>query len=585
LSTDSDFSLTAGVKLVQYYRRQANTLAQSQGLNWSAGDMWRLTKLEHNGTGSAKLLVKNSTTALGRPPVSWDEMYQKVAAVAANDGLADVLSNATAVGGVVPGASGKMVTKSDPRAVSAPAATAAPRAQSDVASTPATPATAAPAPVIDPALATSFPESETVYQLYAKFEYFRERYAQRSGSAQLAWDPYIVPGFPTVIFDHRSSRVDLAAYVTAVSDSMDSQGSRATTVSFLYGRQLQEMFELMATQFAQGEASAGSAPAEPIRDVRKVVQSFTQAEAYYQRVFYGGQSLYNKDASFDFRKIIGYAPDVPNDPPVSIFVDGPEEKDQDDLAGAATQLVSLTQARGDKSSQLLSVTQSLNNANKDAAEIDPTASAFDAAELSALQTQIVNDGNTQFQLKNELAAIDVQINKYLAIVQSTQDVTKTSQVTHNLVGNRELVPLPATVPLFNSYEAAMRYAWRPICTIDEYIVFHNSVGEGLVDSFNSADSLGAKYYARIRRLAPNTNEALVPIGADGLGVVPVNTATQLAAQQGAPDAVSGQPTQAPASASVAPGLSNTSFPQTRSDWDTALLAYRTNVRTVKAPRT
>lgn len=582
LTTDPDFSLQSGIKLVQYYRNTANALAQAQGLSWSAGDMWRLTKLEHNGVGSAAFLVKSAKGVLGRAPVSWDEFYKVVKGAAAQSGLVSVLDNATAVGGVVAGATGTMVTKDDPRPSTAPAATPPPRTQSDVASTPAAPPQPAGQPAVQPAIATTPSDAETVYQLYAKFEFFRERYARRSGSAQLAWNPYIVPGFPAVIFDHRSSRVDLACYITTVQDEIDANGKKATTVSFLYGRQLQEMFDLMAAQFAAGEASTGAAPAEPIRDVRKVIQSFTQAESYYQRVFYGGQSLYNKDASFDFRKIIGYAPAVSTDPPVTIFVDGPEEAAQDDLANAETQLAQLTATRGDKSSQLMSVQQELTTALTAASNIDPTVSETKAAELSALQATASDRAMQQSLLQVELASIDTQINKYIAIIQSTADVTRTAQVTHNLVGDRELVPLPSAEPLFNSYEAAMRYAWRPICTLDEYVIFHNTVGEGPVAAHGSNDSLGARYYSRIRRFTPNTGAPLSPVGADGLGIVPVNTAQSLAAVPGAASAVQAV---AAAQVSVAPGLSNATFPQTRSDWDAALLAYRANVRTVKAPRT
>ncbi len=588
LSVDQDFSLQAGIKLVQHYRGYADRYVKDFGLNWTAspGDYWRLVKLSHNGVGSAKALLQSATSTLGRAPTSWEEFYKTVTGYAAQNSLTDVLANATAVGGVVAGSSGTMVTKSDPRPVKAPAATPPPRTQSDVASAPAAVAQPAAAPDMPPVTPSTFPEAETVYQLYAKFEFFRERYARRSGSARLAWNPYIVPGFPSVIFDHRSSRVDLACYVTTVQDEMDASGKRGSTVSFLYGRQLQEMFDLMAQQFAAGEASAGSAPAEPIRDVRKVVQSFAQAETYYQRLFYGGQSLFNKDASFDFRKIIGYAPAVSTDPPVAIFVDGPEEADQDDLSNAQTQLASLIPLRGDKSSQLKSVEQDIAGAMAAiAATINPTQSEVIAATIAETQQLIVDRSNQRFQLTQELATIDAKINKYLAIVQSTEDVTATAQVTHNLVGDRELVPLPSAEPLFASYEAAMRYAWRPICTLDEYIIFHNAAGEGPVDAFGGNDSLGARYFARIRRMVPNDSRTLSPVGSDGLGVVPTSTARSIVATEGATDPVTNQAAQAPAQVAVAPGLSSTSFPQTRADWDAALLAYRANVRNVKAPRT
>ncbi len=591
LSIDVDFSLQAGIKLVQHYRRVANQTSVEQGLSWSEGDMWRLTKMGHNGVGFERQAIQTAKAVLGRSPASWEEMYKTVAPTA-SAGFVNILNNATAVGGVVAGASGAMITKSDPRPTRSPTATAAPRTSADVASAPTAPPAAAQAPQVSESVTASLESTESVYQLYAKYEFFRERYAKRSGSAQIAWNPYVVAGFPAVIFDHRSSRVDIACYVTTVQDVIDlsaTSARKSTTISFLYGRQLQEMFDLMARQFADGEASAGAAPAEPIRDVRKVIQSFTQAEIYYQRLFYGGQPLFNKDASFDFRKVIGYAPDVAGGAPVSIFVDGPEEADQDDLATAQVQLAQLTSDRADKTAQLASVSAGLAAAAAEAAALNATASNTATTQLAALSRSI-SDATTQVaQLRVDLSVIDAKIQKSLSVIQSTQDVTRTAQVTHNLVGNRELVPLASTAPLFSGYDDAMRYAWRPICTLDEYIVFHDAAGEGLVSAANAAGSLGATYYSRIRRTtAPTTEEQAAlraPGGADGLSPSQTPTDSQDAARLGTTNAVTGQPAQAPSIVATVPGLSNASFPQVRADWDQALLAYRANVRSVKAPRT
>lgn len=587
LSTDEDFSLQSGIKLVQFYRRFANRLAIEQGLSWSEADMWRLTKLGHNGVGFAHQTVQAARAVLGRPPVSWEEMY-KAAVPTLSSGVANVVNGATAVGGVVAGASGSMITKSDPRPTRAPAATTAPRTSTDVAATPTPPPAAAQTPQVSESVTASLESAETVYQLYAKYEFFRERYAKRSGSAKIAWNPYIVAGFPAVIFDHRSSRVDIACYVTTVQDVIDmssTSAQKSTTISFLYGRQLQEMFDLMARQFADGEASAGAAPAEPIRDVRKVIQSFSQAETYYQRLFYGGQSLFNKDASFDFRKIIGYAPDVPGGSPVEIFVDGPEEADQDDFTTAQVQLAQLTSDRADKTTQLASASAGLSSASVQASTLNATASNTAATQLAALDRSISDATAQVSQLRVDLSVIDAKIQKALSVIQSTQDVTRTAQVTHNLVGNRELIPLASSMSLFNGYDAAMRYAWRPVCTLDEYVVFHDAAGEGFVPAIGAAGSLGATYYTRIRRMTAPTGDVLTPSGADGLSPTQVPTDPQVAAQLGTANAITGQSAQVPSIVATVPGLTNASFPQVRADWDQALLAYRANVRSVKTPRT
>ena len=89
----------------------------------------------------------------------------------------------------------------------------------------------------------------------------------------------------------------------------------------------------------------------------------------------------------------------------------------------------------------------------------------------------------------------------------------------------------------------------------EYIVFLNSAGEGAVRPFGDAHSVGARYFQRIRRIEYQPLPLDPPPGVTGLDSPAVT------------------------------GLTSTSFSQSRSDWDTALLAYRNNVLSIKTPRT
>jgi hypothetical protein len=373
-------------------------------------------------------------------------------------------------------------------------------AASAIADTPAAPAEAAGAD-----------GNPTVYELYAEYEFFRERYARRSGSLVLSFNPYVVPGFPMAVFDNRQTRVDVFAYVTTVQQKLSHRGGRSTQVSFSYGRTIQEVFDLMAQEFTAGAAVAGTAPREPVRDVRKVVQDFDESEAFYRRLFFGGRDLLHKDASFDWRKVIGYRPTIAGDVPERLFVNGVSEAQQD----------------------------------RNAQPVPP------------------------------------------------------APVAHNLVGDREIVPLPGAQALFDNYDSAMAYNWRPICTLDEYVSFHDSAGEGAIPAQGHPRSVGARYYNRIRRLTPLTPETKVPAGAAGFAgadaTPPVSSASEghpqdaelppTAESNPASAALPGAPT--PASASRARGLTSGTgphgtnapgdFPQTRDDWDKVLLAYRANV--------
>lgn len=577
---NSPVAIDAGIEYILFSRQRANQVAKQYGLQWTEGDMWRLTKIVKSGLPAFMVggqtpggpFVKGALTRFqetyGRPPLSWEELFFEVEKQPPFGSLGlKALRNATACGGVVPGASGSMVSKSDPKPFTAGAATPAPGTGSGFIAS-LTQAAQTAAVNATPQLLDDIQRSNlTVHQLYAKYEFFRERYAKRSGSALLAWNPYVVPGFPAALFDQRASSVDVVCYVTTVQQSMSHDGQRSTAISFMYGRQFQEMLDLMRTEFDAGETAAGAAPAEPIRDVRKIVQSFSQAETYYQRLFYGGQRLHDKDAAFDFRKVIGYAPLTDADVPEAIFIEGPDEATQDNFVDAAKNAEALTKARNDATALLAQLQGRINAlvaqdeqlttyAKNGSAFIDGLLIApLDVEdEIQRIGRQIGDLMGQVTDLKVKLASIDARLNQALTQVQDNQNTSGRRSVVHNLEGGRELVPLPAARSLFESYDAAMRFNWRPICTLDEYIVFHNAAGEGAIPAFGHPQSVGARYFDRIRRFTAPEDGFAPPVAMTGL--------------------VGG-----------AQGASPANFPQTRADWDRALLAYRRNVLSVKAPRT
>ena len=389
-------------------------------------------------------------------------------------------------------------------------------------------------------------EDENVYELYAKYEYFRERYEKRTGSAILSWNPYVVPGFPAAFFDQRATRVDVFAYITTVQQRMSAR-DRQTDISFVYGRTIQEVFDLLRHEFALGSTILGNAPKEPIKDVRKVLQSFTQAESMYQSLFYGGRQLFGKDASFDWRKIIGYAPTTATGTPEAIFMEGKEEGSTDAYHAAAQTVVASQPQIETLSISLVAAKQKLAAANdlivkntNAFASVAPQ-SAIPAQEPSVLHQMFIDSGaqvaadnlkaadDARMAALGEIAVIETQLlflrgqqNAALATVHATEaDVSVTGVgVVHNVTGDREIVPLPSAESMFREYDAAMAYNWRPICTLDEYIIFHDSAGEEAVPATGNERSLGARYFGRIRRMTALKRGFHFPIGADGFQKVP-----------------------------------------------------------------
>jgi hypothetical protein len=95
-----------------------------------------------------------------------------------------------------------------------------------------------------------------IFEDYAQYEYYRRRYCERSGTVNMAFNPYVLPGFPGVIFDKDESGMDIFMYITGVSHNLNAQGSMTTTVSFSFSRSLEEFAGVTGATTAQVQADS-----------------------------------------------------------------------------------------------------------------------------------------------------------------------------------------------------------------------------------------------------------------------------------------------------------------------------------------
>lgn len=189
------------------------------------------------------------------------------------------------------------------------------------------------------------------FDLFAKYEFYRQKYAQRNMSLNLVFNPYIVPGFPCAVIDEPSAPINFLGYVTGVSHTMSAspdgpQMRTSVSVSFVRtlgeylvvgleeDREVGETLSEQASQgdvtnenlptgqngedvFAQGNPALTKAqldryvsvmeelnkfighPYEPIIPVRKVFQHIDDAEELYARLFYPGDNAKPKKKAKD----------------------------------------------------------------------------------------------------------------------------------------------------------------------------------------------------------------------------------------------------------------------------------------------
>lgn len=616
--------------------------------------------------------------------------------------------------------------------------------------TPTTPAT----PAVDPAeSASSSSEAASdispgdtdrnVFRLYAKYEYFKERYSRRTGALSLLFNPYPVPGFPCAVFDRRSTQVDTFGYIMSVSQSLRSNGW-STNVSFTHGRTFQEMFALLQSQFtfenelltlqqnevmseARGNASESvdprepstnltnpvgaiaTAPAEPLSEIRDVIQNFVRAEEFYAELFFrrvgANSGILNAAQGIEGNRVEtvpttttettvsstpetplersletvpDLAPDVvrsssptptrdplPQDTPAatnnkraSFYY--PDIITLEDPATGATEDVSITGIDSTAREAALAALERLRTGDKSqlttdivlissAAGVDPSTVPTDtaiapAASATMTPTAATTPTSSPYltpEIEAMVAAPSATITTAAAISTGTTTTTgvtasstadapapvatsasnevfarletniRTRTTTSNLRGDAYVRPKPEAMPLFESYESAMRYCARPICTLDEYIQFLGNYGtQGTLVEPNGARladdprMFPAKYYTSIRTYRngppttlPNTNITNTTVVTDTTGVTgaPVETSSTPTAATATAAAVSTSGVSATSTADTDATDSNTGsavvsglpddFPETRSNWSAILLDYRRRALDSIVPRT
>lgn len=385
-----------------------------------------------------------------------------------------------------------------------------------------------------------------LFSLYTQYEYERQRAAQRTASAQLAFNPYLVVGFPAMLFDSMSVGVHVVGYVQRVGHSgmISPSGARlATTTQLSYARTFYEFLAAVKSDAQRFAARITSAPADAIREIREVTQDESQAEVFYSRLLHGGRSLGGfeiqnatngvragqRRACLRWTDVMGYA-----------TAGGRTEEIV--IEGASVAAV-VQQERGDIASPTTPAP----------AGTPPAVSAPTEAPAA------VRTGTEGIDLSRELSPRE---NGY--------------------------------AEAFVSYDVAMRYAARPCCTLDEYVMFwhggasipelqrNGQVGAVRTDFCYASENvpdvlkmvpndhggtdfvrgertrLPAAYYERIYKLRPGPGPEPTPTQR-GYETEPAITPT--ATTEGLP----------------------ADYPQTRSDWDAVLDFYVEKVMNRNTP--
>jgi hypothetical protein len=167
-----------------------------------------------------------------------------------------------------------------------------------------------------------------LFTRYAKYEFYRSRYAERNGGLNLAWNPYIVPGFPTAVLDREKDGFDVMAYANTVRHSLNATSAgptMSTQVNLTFVRTMAEFLGLVgeaafdAAGFEEEVQEPGAAddfyavpepvelpdisPPEVIDQVRDIFQYKQQAHNLYHRLLYRDDAM-SRAAVFDWEEVL-----------------------------------------------------------------------------------------------------------------------------------------------------------------------------------------------------------------------------------------------------------------------------------------
>lgn len=380
---------------------------------------------------------------------------------------------------------------------------------------------------------------QDLYALYAQYSFFRETYSQRNGAVEMAFHPYLIPGLPSFIFDSFQTRLHVVGYLMNVTHQFSGM-SAVTSANYTYGRTLYEFFNDVREEIEnpiiaeRSNTIINSAPPEPIPEIRDVIQHFDVAEKFYQTLLYQRQEAPIKPAVAVYTDLLSYIGD--NGEVEDIKIDG-----------------DTYEARVLKEAQYADAYTTLNKYATDKEFAATISSLGEQIHGGKVDTTVLRDalalGGVELP---DIQKVDLtNVNKALFGIEVAQhNLSKKANAFTNLSSSKEVIPKPGYEAYFDSYDAAMKYCSRPVCTLEEYIYFIGGVREGINDEFSYGDvteekrrTVSARYYTRIRHLT----------GADE------NTKVS--------SAIKG-------TAGTKPEAVSADFPQMRAKWDEIILKYR-----------
>jgi len=330
-------------------------------------------------------------------------------------------------------------------------------------------------------------------RMLARYEYHRSRSGLQQGSVSMAFNPYIVPGFPAMIFDYFTNGQHFVGYVVSVTHSISTRGWE-TTAQFVYGQTLDdfvnEVFDARVGNNVDGVLeNISSGPPTPVPDLRRVMQHMDKAEEYFSQLFHQGadytEGSKTKRAAFDFTKSFSFI--VPEKTKEAYYsfndVIDKEAKEQ----------------------QYAKLKEENTAAAKLETELKIRMTLLENDIRADAERGVSSDMGTEAYIKQEVDRARADQRIFIDELAYEQKIKRESTAPQRKLKNHVLDNYIGIIPtknfsgMFGNHDIAMKYISRPICTLDEYIAFRGKWGtrQNTIRPDHPNQGKGATYYEQI----------------------------------------------------------------------------------------
>ena len=314
---------------------------------------------------------------------------------------------------------------------------------------------------LEEALVSAKDKGNTSYGLFVKqaqVDYTVARTQAATLSVSTVFNPNIIAGFTTILFDSFENNCHMVGYVNQITHSL-TESQSVTQVSITHARPLREMLTGILNQGSQYAMH----PAEPLSEIRELFQVEEAANYLYANLIYRNST----DADFNLT-VSGFA----------------------DKKKVETEVTAKEQSLADLKDSIASAEDAGQNTDALIEEL-----ALLDSEIRELQEQLFS-ANSDQQSGSQTATNNYVLNwKGLVDIVAASGADKEDTVTdlNKLVGSQRTTtskqerqdaymkilrgfirPKDQFEQVFYSLPVTMRFISRPVCTLEEYIDFYQS---------------------------------------------------------------------------------------------------------------